>query len=311
MRIDRMLSIVVILLNRRKITARELAERFEVSLRTVYRDVDAINDAGIPIVSSQGTGGGFSIMENYKLNHQLLTLEDTRTILTALKGVNSTIRGQGMAQAMEKIRSLVPGDKKEELDLKMEQLVIDYLPWGYNDEMQDRIQQLNKAIVNSHLVSINYINLKGEEKRRTVEPMTLMFKGYNWYLFGYCQLQKDGRLFRLSRIKELTLSDRTFLRRNISFKDFTKEKTDSSRPVVDLVFKFPISVRQRVEDYFYRGQIEDDGQGFLIVKASFPEDYWVYSFILSYGDNIEVLEPPHIREAIGEIAEKIMGKYQT
>lgn len=305
-----MLSIVVTLLNRKNITARELAERFEVSLRTIYRDVDAINEAGIPIVSSQGTGGGFSIMENYKLNHQLLTLEDSRSILTALKGVNSTVRGQGMEQAMEKIRSLVPGDKKEELDLQMEQLVIDYLPWGYNEAMQARIQQLNKAIVTSRLISINYTNLKGEEIQRTVEPMTLMFKGYNWYLFGYCQLKKDGRVFRLSRIKELNLLDRTFLRRKISFKDFTKEKGSSSQPVVDLILRFPVSVRMRVEEYFFQEQIKEDEEGFLVIKASFPEDFWVYSMILSYGDNIEVIEPPHIREVIGEIAAKIMRKYQ-
>ena len=308
MRIDRMLSIVVMLLNRRSITAKELAEKFEVSLRTVYRDIDAINEAGIPIVSTQGSGGGFSIMENYKLNHQVLTLEDTRTILMALKGISTTVRGQGMERAMEKISSLVPKDKKEELERNMDQLVIDYLPWGYNEEFQQRIQNLNKAIVGNLLVDLDYLNLKGERITRTIEPMTLMFKGYNWYLFAYCRLRENGRLFKLSRVKEITVTHRTYLRRNISFKSYIKDEF-STGPPVDLVLRFSNEVRQRVEEYFSQNQIEKVDDSHLVVRVTFPEDFWVYSYILSYGHYVEVLEPPHIREMIKEISGKVHQQY--
>ena len=116
MRIDRMLAIVVLLLNRKTITAKELADRFEVSLRTIYRDIDAVNEAGIPVLSNQGSGGGFSIMENYRLNHQFLSLENSRAIIAALKGVNTALQDREVEMAMEKIRSLIPAEKAPELD---------------------------------------------------------------------------------------------------------------------------------------------------------------------------------------------------
>jgi predicted DNA-binding transcriptional regulator YafY len=308
MRIDRMLSIVVLLLNRKSITARELSERFEVSLRTIYRDIEAINIAGIPVISTQGSGGGYGIMENYKLNNQYLSMDNTRAILTALKGVNTTLRDQELTLAMEKIRSLVPKDQAKELDLRLDQFIVDYLPWGYSEQQQFFMQEINRAIVTSHLLKIRYRNLKGEEGERVIEPMTLMFKGYNWYFFGFCLLKEDGRMFRLSRVRNLEVLSQTFQRREISFKDFTKQD-ESKGPQVDLVFKFDPLVQTRVEEFFHPEQITVDDQGDLIVKASFPEDNWVYSLILSYGEHIEVLQPDHIRHLIRKKIEKILKKY--
>ena len=305
-----MLAIVVLLLNRKKITARELAERFEVSLRTVYRDIDAINQAGIPIVSSQGNNGGFHIVENYRLNHQFISLDNFRAILTALKGVNTTLQDRDLEMTMEKIRSLVPKELVSDLDKQLEQFVVDFLPWGFNQRMQTRIQTINRAIMQSRMLSIDYQNLKGEASRRDVEPMTLMFKGYNWYLFAYCRFKEDGRVFRLSRIRDLELLDRTFIRRDIHFTDFTQQES-STQSLVELELKFEPSARLRVEEFFYAEQTHSQADGSMVVQAAFPEDQWIYSFILSYGPFVEVINPPHIRQLIADTAKKMLAVHQT
>ncbi len=310
MRIDRMLSIVVLLLNRRNITARELSERFEVSIRTVYRDIDAINEAGIPVLSTQGSNGGFSIVENYKLHHQLLTMDNTRAILTALKGIQTTLQDKEIELAMDKIRSLVPREKTDELDQQLDQLVIEYLPWGYGEEFQVKMQQINKAITTNQLLSIDYLSLKREEITRTVEPMTLIFKGYAWYLFAFCRLRNDGRLFRLSRIRSFKILDQTFYRRSISIKDFTKNG-EIDQPMVDLILHFSPFVRLRVEEFFNKEQIKETKDKKLMVEVSFPEGEWVYSMILGFGENVEVIKPERIRSIIKDKVEKIKKLYQT
>lgn len=310
MRIDRMLAIVVLLLNRKIITARELADRFEVSLRTIYRDIDAINEAGIPVLSNQGSGGGFSIIENYRLNHQFLSLDDSRAIIAALKGVNTALQDREVELAMEKIRSLVPAEKAPELDRQMDQFVIDHLPWGFNSKMQNRIRQINRSIADCKLIKVEYQNLKGEYSERTIEPMTLIFKGYNWYLFGYCLTKEDGRVFRLSRIRNLELLSSTFIRRDIKFNDFTIQ-TNASGQIVDLELKFTPAVKMRIQELFYMEDISECEDGSLLVKVSFPEDNWVYSMIMSYGSDVEVISPKHIRKLILESAKKVQLIYQT
>ncbi len=305
-----MLAIVVLLLNRKTITARELADRFEVSLRTVYRDIDAINEAGIPVLSNQGSGGGFSIMENYRLNHQYLSLENSRTIITALKGVNTALQDREVELAMEKIRSLIPAEKAPEFDRQADQLVIDHLPWGFNSKMQDRIRQLNRSIADCKLIKVEYQNLKGEYSVRNIEPMTLVFKGYNWYLFGFCLTKQDGRVFRLSRIRNLEFLNSSFIRRDIKFNDFAVQ-ANSSGQIVDLELKFTPEVKMRVREFFYLEDITEHEDGSLLVKVSFPEDNWVYSLIMSFGSDVEVLSPKHIRKLILESAKKIQSIYQT
>jgi predicted DNA-binding transcriptional regulator YafY len=310
MRIDRMLAIVVLLLNRKCITANDLAERFEVSQRTIYRDIDAINEAGIPVMSTRGSTGGFSIVENYRLNHQYLSLENSRAIISALKGVNTALQDRDIELTMEKIRSLIPVEKAPELDGQMDRFVIDHLPWGYNKKMQNRIRQINTAITDCKRIRLVYRNLKGENSERKIEPMTLLFKGYSWYVFGFCLTKQAGRVFRLSRIRELETLGEVFLRRDIHFSDFAV-KVDQGVKMVDLELKFTPAVKMRVQEFFYMEDILENEDGSVTVKVSFPEDNWVYSFIMSYGSDVEVISPEHIRELILNSAKKTLSIYQT
>jgi predicted DNA-binding transcriptional regulator YafY len=308
MRIDRMLAITVMLLNRDRITARELAEKFEVSIRTIYRDIDAINIAGIPVVSFSGNDGGFGIMDNYRIDRQVLTLNDMFTILSALKGVNTSLDDVEVETAIEKIKSLVPREKSVEMELHFEQLAIDLMPWEGSDRHKHIFKKLQHSINQSLLAKIKYSNTKGESLERVIEPMTLVLMGYAWYLFAFCRMRNDFRTFRLSRIKNVEVLSNNFIRKEASYKDYKKREKD--RKIVHLVLRFSPEARARIMDFFDEEQIDTQKNGDMIVEVSYPEDEWVYSNILSYGNHVEVLEPAHIRKIIQEKTKKIAELYK-
>jgi predicted DNA-binding transcriptional regulator YafY len=163
MRIDRLLSITVMLLNRDRIPARELAKKFEVSVRTIYRDIDAINLAGIPIISYPGNNGGFGIMENYRIDRQVLSMPDILAVLTALKGINAALDNRELDNAISKISSIVPREKNACIRNHGEQLVIDILPWGYGKKEKQKLQVINSAVSNFHFLTFEYTNAQGKK----------------------------------------------------------------------------------------------------------------------------------------------------
>lgn len=309
MRIDRMLGITVMLLGRDRVTARELADRYEVSIRTVYRDIEAIQQAGIPVVSLPGNGGGYALMENYRIDRRLLTFEDMMAILTALRGARSVLADPGMESAMDKISSLIPRDRAYDTQSHFEQFVIDYHPWGQGEKQQERFRRIHEAIVARCLLEMTYRNLRGETVTRTIEPMTLFFKGYSWYLFAYCRTKKDFRVFRLTRVISLNETGETFERRQGSYRDMESAELDV--PPVHLIMRFAPEARLRVEELFDWDEISTLNDGFLQVEVYWPEDEWVYSTILSYGELIEVVEPLHIRREIEKKAQKMMKLHQS
>ena len=307
MKIDRMLTIIVILLNRNRISARELAEKFEISVRTVYRDIDAINMAGIPIISYPGNNGGFGIMENYKLNHQLLTLNNLCSLLSALKGMNSTLEDIELESSIEKLRSLIPHDKSDQVNLQMEQVIIE-LPWRYTSKQKRQIQVIRNAITELQLLTITYRNYANETSTRQIEPMSLLFKGYTWYLFAYCNLRTDFRVFRISRIIDLQVEKEPFKRRKKSYHEI-EQASRKHISLTSIILKFAPEVRARVEDYFDKENIEVLNTGELIVNAQFPEKEWYYSLIFSFGEHVEVLGPERVRRAVASRIKLMQEKY--
>jgi predicted DNA-binding transcriptional regulator YafY len=310
MRIDRMLSIIVLLLNKERVSARELADKFEVSIRTVYRDIDAINLAGVPVISYQGNNGGFGIMDTFKMDRQLFSVKDMLNVLSALKGINTAFADKELDSAIEKISSLVPKEKSEEISLRLEQIAIDILPWGFTEKQKEYLKILYAAIGDNKLINFSYQNSQGEKSSRTVEPMTLMFKGYAWYLFAFCRLKNEFRFFRISRMKNPKILNQEFIRQKTSYQNFIFANPQKTK-IANLVLKFTSDVRQKIEDYFDAESITYLKNGDLIVKVAFPEDEWVYSFILSYGGFVEVLEPLHIRKIIQERIKNMIGIYKN
>ncbi len=309
MKLDRLLSIVIMLLNRKRVQARDLAEHFNVSVRTIYRDIDAINRAGIPIVTYQGNKGGLEIVEGYRLDRQVLSLEDMISMLSVLKGINTTFKDRQIDDAIEKLHALVPKEKQEYVNSYIDRMVIDVMPWGMPQGQKEKMFLLQQAIAENHLVSFSYRDAFGKGSLRTVEPMTLLFKATAWYLFAFCRLRSDFRLFRLGRIRGLTASQQTFIRKNTDYREHAETTADTAE-MITLVIKFAKSIRHNVEDYVEESGLEYLENGDVIATFELPDNDWVLSYLLSLGEDAEVLEPTYMKVLLQEKAKKIIALYK-
>lgn len=311
MKLDRLLAIVILLINRRRVQAKELAEMFEVSVRTIYRDIDAINQAGIPIVTYQGVNGGIGISEGYRLDKNLLTNNELAMIVTALKGTSTTYRDMNHQILVEKINSIIPANDLDEFNVKTQQLFIDLSEWGHNHVLDEKLNLLKSAIEQSQLVSFQYYAANGLITDRVVEPHTLVLKRHNWYVYAYCKNREDFRFFKLLRIKHLCIHNENFTRKDVVLDElpWVQEWYQLERTTC-LLMRFNRQMRQQVEEWFNIEEIEEDDQGRLLVEARFPEDNWLYGFILRFGDQVEVLKPEHIRDKIRSMAKSIHAIYE-
>jgi len=310
MRLDRLLAIVVLLVNRRTVRAKELAEMFEVSERTILRDISAINQAGIPVITYPGPRGGIGLAENYRMEQSLLAMEDIVTVLGALNGIQSAFNDQDIAHTINKIQALVPHTRSEEFANKASQLVIDLTPWGENDLQNENIRQIKQAIADRKVLNFLYLTPGQVPGRRQVEPDQLLLKMNKWYLYGYCRLRKDFRVFKLSRLRELEVLDTSFVRRlGVREAQAIGGQTWVNGLMVEVSLRFIPELRGLAEEYFVGGEkcLEEDGS--LLVTINLTESNWMYGMILSYGNGVEVLAPERVRKRLGEIIKNLGEKY--
>jgi predicted DNA-binding transcriptional regulator YafY len=310
LKIDRLLAITMLLLNRRRISAKELSERFEVSLRTVYRDVEAINQAGVPIASYAGSSGGYEIMDQYRLDRQFLSLEELQSIIVGLKGIRSTVGDQEISNLLDKVGALMAKSEQNTVTHMNNQFIIDMNPWRNGHADKEKLNTLRTAIRQTQLVSFQYTTSQSEISVRTAEPMGIVVKGIGLYLYGFCLLRQDFRIFRLSRMKEIEVLSRTFERKaeTIDQLDYRWGKRDPAN-CVTLMLQVKPNMRAQIEDYFQPEQIAEQPDGTLLVTAVQPDEPWLYGMLLSYGPNLRIIEPAHIAEIIKDKAHKIIEMY--
>jgi len=297
MKVDRLVSIIMTLLDKKRIGAQELADMFEVSPRTIYRDIDAINMAGIPIRSISGVGGGFEIMPEYKIDRQVFSTADLSAILMGLSSLSSMVRGTELVNALAKIKSFIPADKAKDIEIKTNQICIDVSPWLPNQNIQPYLQIIQTALENHKLLSFEYIAHHGNKTTRTVEPYQLVLKSSHWYFQGYCYTRNDYRLFRLSRISDLQMMQETFAPR-----DYQKPILDFEEIVETMQTEIKIrihkSVLDRVLEFCTYDHFTRDGNEHYFVRFPFIENEYYYDILLGFGDKCECIEPLHIRQEI-------------
>jgi predicted DNA-binding transcriptional regulator YafY len=293
-KIDRLVSIMMILLEKERIGAQELAEQFEVSPRTIYRDIEAINMAGIPICSISGVGGGFEIMPNYKLDKNVFSSADLSAILMGLTNLSGVLRGDELTNALAKVRSFIPADSAGAIAWKAEQIHVDLTPWVGNRDIPPYLERIKTALQESRLLSFAYVDRHGSRRERTVEPYQLVLKSNHWYLQGYCRTRNDFRLFKLSRMSDLQILTETFMPR-----DDQKPQLDFAAAAETMQIKIKIrihrSVMDRVLDFCSYENFTPDGAEHYIVTCPFIENDYYYDMLLSFGDQCECLEPPAVR----------------
>ncbi len=309
MKIDRLVSMILVLLGRERIGAQELADMFEVSPRTIYRDVDTINLAGIPVRSTSGAGGGFEIMKEYKMDKKVFTSDDLSTLLTGLSSISGTIRADELTHAFAKIRSIIPAEKAEAIELKANQICIDLSPWMGNSSIQPYLKIIREALQENRMLSFCYAGRKGTIIARTVQPCQLVLKSNHWYLHAFCRMRKDYRLFKLSRMTDLQLQEETFVAK------------EHMRPVLDfeetwgkiqtkITIRIHRSILERVLDFCPYGQFTPDGDEHYIVPFPFLENDYYYDILLGFGTGCECLKPDHVRTEMKRRISSLYAIYQ-
>ncbi len=308
MKIDRLVAILVILLRKERVPAKELAEKFEVSVRTILRDVEAINLAGIPIVTFQGANGGIGIAEGYRLDKSVLSEDDMAAVITTLKGIDGAITGKSHEILMEKLKNTLSASQLETLDTKLKQFIIDLSPWYEDAHTKKKLAVIRKAIEETKELGFSYADAEGKKTQRSVEPYSLILKAQKWYLLAWCRLRSDFRYFKVSRINELVTGDAVFKPREVPVKiPEEPEWYKSGNPVtLELVF---IKEFESIVAEWFGGNFEKDEEGNIMVKTTLPESNWLYGYLLSFGAGLEVVSPPHIRKVLADISKEIYNKY--
>lgn len=294
---NRLFEIVYILMQKKKITAKELANRFEVSTRTIYRDIEILSRANIPIYATKGKDGGIGLLDEYVLNKTILSEEEQKQILFALQGMKK-VAGQDEKDTLGKLSSLF--NKKVD-----DWIRIDFSNWEKNAIQEKRFDMIKTAILNKKLIEFVYYNSNGEKSKRIVEPLQICFKEKSWYLISYCKLKEDYRIFKIARIKEIKIIEKHFERK------LPKDKREEQYNFKDISLELEISrdMAYRVYDEFENEEITKKEDGNFIVKVTYPENDWVYGYILSFGEYVKVLAPDRAKKIIKNKLEKSLKNY--
>lgn len=294
MQINRLFEIIYILLDKKTVTAADLADRFEVSRRTVYRDIELLSQSGIPIYTTKGKNGGIGILDNFVLDKSLISDKEQSEIITALA-------------AMAALPNVEKTGTESKLSLLFHKndaswINVDFSWWGASQ--QNVFDKLKRAVIEKRVTELEYINSKGLLSIRAVEPLQLWFKSRTWYLIAYCQKAEDYRIFRLSRMKGINVTEQVFDR---DMGGFEYDEDDTSVITVEVTLRISPEMEYRVYDEFQN--IERDGDGYFIVKMNCHEDDWLYGYIMSFGEYAQVTEPARIRNIIKEKINKSLKNY--
>ena len=296
MKIDRLISIILYLNNRGRITAGELAQKYQVSIKTIRRDLDVICAAGIPIVSYQGQDGGYEILAGFKLDRSVLTGKENQIIVNLMEELSKTCPFQEMETLYEKFKSIDIDEPKGA------RIFIDFSTWGTHDKTNQKMKIIETAFNENRTLFFQYHNLQGEYLVREVEPIQLILKWSHWYLFAWCKEKNDYRLFKIRRMNELRIGN--------VFHEYHMPKIDeldhgwTSKNVEEIKLKVSANFLKKIEDYFDDYKIEGE-----FVTFSWPSDEWLYSFILSLGPQIEVIAPLKLRQIIKERINRMQSLY--
>lgn len=297
MKDNRLFRILYYILEKGKVRANQLADRFEVSVRTIYRDIDSLSSAGIPIYTTQGKGGGIEIAKDYVLSKSLLSENEKKQIMSALQVLDNTTK-QYENDLLTKLSALFKIKSTNWIE-------VDFNNWQNNQMYEKTFNDIKSSILNKYTISFSYFNSNEKETSRSVKPVRLLSKNQDWYLYALCLLRNDFRYFKLSRIKNLEIHTEKF---EDNFDDIILKKEMSHNNTIHIKVKFEHKVAFRVYDEI-SNEIIEDAKGNLYTEMEIPNDYNLYSYILSFGDGAEVLEPKEIRMQIKKMISKMAEKY--
>jgi predicted DNA-binding transcriptional regulator YafY len=302
MKLERLISMIYMLLNNEVISASALAEKYDVSQRTIYRDIDAICAAGIPVISYQGVNGGYGIIEEYKMDKSLLGSYDVGSLITILHSLSTVFDDERAMETVRKLQTIQSEDRPPNMSMDI----------GGRRGYKTSLRILRNAITSRQVVQFEYINGKNERANRSVEPISLHYNNDTWYLYAYCRSRSDYREFKLSRIAHLLALPERYLQNH----EVTRQRTTYVRRAetesVDVLLWFSSDSLARALDFFYDGERSFNADGSLTIKLKLNDisnAKWLISMIMSFGDTAEILQPLELRQALKSNLEKMINRY--
>lgn len=297
MKESRLFKIIYFILEKGRVTAPELAEKFEVSVRTIYRDVDVISSAGIPIYVTTGRSGGIQILDNYVLDKAFFSDKEKHDILSALQSL-SVIDNTCERELLTKLSALFNTQPENWVE-------VDFSRWGSKTQDNAKFEQLKNAAINHKVATIVYVSSYFKKTRRNIHPLKLYYKSKEWYIKAYCTEKNDFRLFKINRIIHCEILDEDFI--PVEFPELQDTEQNSYNKII---LRFPKEMAYRVYDEFREDEITEQENGDFIAAAYMPEDAWLIGYLLSYGVYVEVIEPAYLRKVLSDEAKKIYEKYK-
>ena len=292
---SRLFKILYYLLDKKRATAPELAAEFEVSTRTIYRDMEALSGAGIPIYAQPGRNGGICLLQDCILDRAILSEKEKQAILTAIQSISATGYTDGK-ELLTKLSALFHVNTRNWLE-------VDFSFWGKHTYDNSKFEILKTAVMQCKEIKITYENANGERSKRIVQPLKISYKSKEWYLKAFCMQKQDFRIFKLNRIVELELLENTFVPR-----PYPEEKNNFQQTYPKIVLLFSKAIAYRVYDEFDKTEIQYQKNGDLMVCAEMPVDTWLIGYLLSFGARVEVMEPKYLKDVLAAQAQEIYKK---
>lgn len=308
MQIEELFEFVYILIDKKKVTAREISERFGVSTRTVYRWLEALSLSGIPVYSLKGRGGGIAISEKYALDNRILSDEEKLAILSSVKALNSLSGSQNPAvnansRAVEKLSGLVSGDA--------DWLEVDFAPWSPEGKVVSSLfSTLRESILKKRQLAFDYFRGDGNLEKRIVHPWKLIYKGQAWYLQGWCTSRKAERFFKLTRMRNVELTGRSA---TVTKKEIPAESEEEAQKVPELLKIKALIFPPRISyllDTFICSQVLPQKDGSILATFSVPDVDWIYDMLLSFHANMKIISPEAVREKVLSLAKNVQKLYE-
>lgn len=309
MKTERLLAITMILLNKKQISATQLAEIFEVSIRTIYRDINSLSEAGIPVLALPGVNGGIQIMDTYKVDKHFFTTSEITALLIALENLGKNIATRHSNQTIEKLKTLVPNHLSNEIELKINQVMVDLTPWTNNQTLQPFLEIVKSAMDYQHLLQFDYRDNRGNQTTRTVEPYRLVLKEISWYVQAYCLEKNEFRTFKLSRMSSLNELNKSFKPRKFHATALGKEPFYGKK-FTSVTLKVSHKIKDQLTEKFGDLAIlRTTDSNEVLVEFPFMEDDFSYNLLIGLGNQCECIAPNHVRTELKKRIAELLEKY--
>ena len=296
MQINRLFETVHMLLNKKSMTARELAEHFEVSIRTVYRDIETLTFAGIPVYSTRGKNGGIKLLDEYVLDKSIISKDEQNDILYALQSLKAANYPE-VEETLEKLSVIFNKTSGNWIEVDFSE---------YGNEQKELFENIKNAIINKKVIRFEYYNSQGIKSERSAEPLKLKFKARAWYLFAFCRKSSEMRLFKIRRIKKLSVTEEVFERTS---ENFEIPENETKAPKVKITMTIDKSQAYRVYDEFSEKDIKVSENGDFVITSEIIENEYLYGYLLSFGEYVKITEPTRLKKILEEKVIKMRQNY--